>query len=754
MPSILSKIRHRKTPSSSSTTSPTSPSRSSIFSRSTPNLGKSPGGAGTSPSSPKTPEVPRRMPGASLPAGAEGSPAPGGGRVLDYDGRNGAVNGSGAGRNGGPGVGEDEVVIIDKPLPRAAPGPPTGLESEPLSAKGEGRASRSGSSAGANGNGYGNGPNGASANRPAGTGAPAMSRRSLDGLVRSGGAGTRSEKREPADEFAGVFPRPPAREGSGDEGEGGWGVGSVGVGRGAGRGVGAGHQRVDSGQRGAGEIGVGRGGGVVDESVGRGGGASAGVNGTGGSRDPSASDHLPSSLAALSLNKPLPPAGSQQTAAPSAFSTSNLIPPTSSHTHAEPEYDPSINTRPGSSLSGTTASAYATAPSTPFVQDASLPPSRASTIRGGAGRGAGAGEAGLAGGLAADEYAGRGTGTGIVGSAGGLGASEHDRAHTQQDQTRSVGEGQVADSRQTSASGPPATTAAEASAALDAQRHSLITDIRSASQARTHSGGAPPTLSQEGHEVFRKAGMEDLVGTKGTVDVKTRWMKPIVQEHIRPKVHTEYTTVIERHNHSHHIHPKILPVADPSPTLLPPKHRIFSPLTNSWHELDEASARSVLGDDVFLHGEQERREVRRAALPGLGEMHEGEREKWREGEGGWEFIGGGEAARGSSDVGLRSTTGGGESYEYGGYGTQDLEGEEEGGDVEEDGFRWGKGRGKVWEREYRVGEEKTGWQEVVKGKLGLDRRGESGVGSGPGAGLFGHEGEDEEGEVQTVGVAL
>jgi len=45
---------------------------------------------------------------------------------------------------------------------------------------------------------------------------------------------------------------------------------------------------------------------------------------------------------------------------------------------------------------------------------------------------------------------------------------------------------------------------------------------------------------------------------------------------------------------------------------------MFSPRTGHWHEvIGDAEAISLLGEDAFLNGPKEYREIRRAALPGL-----------------------------------------------------------------------------------------------------------------------------------------
>ncbi|ODN74859.1 hypothetical protein L202_07163 [Cryptococcus amylolentus CBS 6039] len=230
------------------------------------------------------------------------------------------------------------------------------------------------------------------------------------------------------------------------------------------------------------------------------------------------------------------------------------------------------------------------------------------------------------------------------------------------------------------------------------EEHRRVLSDRLHSEISSNSASYP-ILTDEGQETFKRAGMDGLVGTPGTVDIQTRWLEPVIQEHTRPQVHTEYTTVIDRHIIHHHTHPKIQPVEDPSPTTQPPKHRIFSPQTNSWHELSPASARLVLGDDVFFNGPQEAREERFSLLPGFGKMLPADEGRWTKDAGG-EWV-----ERPKEKVVYEDVPGG----------------EEEG----EGGYRWGRGNGKVWEREYPLGataEEKGDWKDV----LGL-RSGKSGM---------------------------
>ena len=58
--------------------------------------------------------------------------------------------------------------------------------------------------------------------------------------------------------------------------------------------------------------------------------------------------------------------------------------------------------------------------------------------------------------------------------------------------------------------------------------------------------------------------------------------------------------------------PKIQPIEDPNPIILPPLHRIFSPQTGKWHEVqgDEAAI-AILGEDVFYNGPKETRTERK-----------------------------------------------------------------------------------------------------------------------------------------------
>lgn len=227
---------------------------------------------------------------------------------------------------------------------------------------------------------------------------------------------------------------------------------------------------------------------------------------------------------------------------------------------------------------------------------------------------------------------------------------------------------------------------------LEKHRAELNDKIKAGLSARSKER---QPLTEEGYEVFEKAGMKDLVGKADTIETNTKWLEPVVKEHIRPQVHTEYTTNIDREIHIYHEYPRILPVEDPNPTTQPARHRIFSVVDNKWHEVDEATAREVLGDDVFENGQKEVREKRYSLLPGLGEMRKEDQDKWRLVNGQWVEI--------TGDREPSQSRPGGEQED-------------------ENGFLWGKGNGKVWEREYTMGETASDWKEVAKEKLGLGHK--------------------------------
>ncbi|WVR06046.1 hypothetical protein IAU60_003074 [Kwoniella sp. DSM 27419] len=236
---------------------------------------------------------------------------------------------------------------------------------------------------------------------------------------------------------------------------------------------------------------------------------------------------------------------------------------------------------------------------------------------------------------------------------------------------------------------------------LDTQRDQFITDIVRDTEARSEQRDA---LTQQGHQVFKQSGMDRLLGTEDTVDMATHIMDPVVKELIIPKVHTEYTTVITRCIHKTHYIPLIQPIHDPDPIVLRTRHRIFSPQTGKWHEVigDEAAI-EILGEDVFRNGPQERRELRKPALPGLEPMDEEAKRMARE------------AGIGSTGYSVYTTGGIGQS------GAREFKHDEQinipirGTDVALDGIGQGGGSGRVLEREYEYGSEPTSdWKEVAQ----------------------------------------
>lgn len=150
---------------------------------------------------------------------------------------------------------------------------------------------------------------------------------------------------------------------------------------------------------------------------------------------------------------------------------------------------------------------------------------------------------------------------------------------------------------------------------ITSQRQEQVDGI--VSKAREHKQGQP-SLSEEGRRVFQQAGLGDNLEQGSSVEVRTKWLEPVVQETIIRKERTEYTTILDREIHKYHIYPKIQPIYDPQPAVLPTRHRIFSPADGHWHEVigDEAAI-AILGEDVFYNGPQERREKRELALPAL-----------------------------------------------------------------------------------------------------------------------------------------
>ena len=85
---------------------------------------------------------------------------------------------------------------------------------------------------------------------------------------------------------------------------------------------------------------------------------------------------------------------------------------------------------------------------------------------------------------------------------------------------------------------------------LNEQRAEMVQGINESIQVRKGDQGG---LTAQGEDIFRQAGMEDAIGVKDTIDVQARYLKPVVQERIVRKEHTDYMTVINREVHKYHI---------------------------------------------------------------------------------------------------------------------------------------------------------------------------------------------------------
>ncbi|KAK8866135.1 hypothetical protein IAR55_001286 [Kwoniella newhampshirensis] len=158
------------------------------------------------------------------------------------------------------------------------------------------------------------------------------------------------------------------------------------------------------------------------------------------------------------------------------------------------------------------------------------------------------------------------------------------------------------------------------SPALEAERLAMVEKLLTESSRRRAERGS---LNPQGRQWFSAVGLENAIGKPDTVDVETQWLEPVIKETIYRKEINEYCIVINREIHKYHIYPKIQPIHDTDPIRLPTLHRIFSPLTGKWHEVEgDAAAIAILGQDTFNNGPKEVREIRRPALPGLEPMTE------------------------------------------------------------------------------------------------------------------------------------
>ncbi|WRT64352.1 uncharacterized protein IL334_001284 [Kwoniella shivajii] len=222
------------------------------------------------------------------------------------------------------------------------------------------------------------------------------------------------------------------------------------------------------------------------------------------------------------------------------------------------------------------------------------------------------------------------------------------------------------------------------------QRNEMVSRLTEETQLKASKRSE---LTQQGKDVFHKAGMGKLLGTEDSIDIASKTLEPVVQEIIYPVEHTEYTTIITRCVHKTHYIPLIQPIHDPNPIILQTRHRIFDSTTGKWHEvIGDAAAVSILGEDVFRNGHKEVRELRKPALPGLEVMDEDAIRMARE-----------------AGVGRADLTKG---YKYEGSQQDDIP--IRGKDVSQDGIGLGGGQGRVLEREYQLGsEKKSDWKEIA-----------------------------------------
>ncbi|WWC86483.1 uncharacterized protein L201_001360 [Kwoniella dendrophila CBS 6074] len=269
---------------------------------------------------------------------------------------------------------------------------------------------------------------------------------------------------------------------------------------------------------------------------------------------------------------------------------------------------------------------------------------------------------------------------------------------------------------------------------LDEQRNLMINAI--SKETETRFSKIEP-LTKQGIQVFKNAGMERVLGTENSIDIRSKELEPVVQEIIYPLEHTEYTTILTRCIHKTHYLPLIQPIHDPNPIILATRHRIYDNTTKQWHEvIGDSAALAILGEDVFRNGEKTYRELRKPALPGLEPMDE-------------------DAIRMAKEAGLTNSGDGlstfstVKQYEYSTnqQSTIPIIGEHE--DVSIDGIGQGQGKGRVLEREYLLKDakedenEKGEWKEIAS---------YVGIGKGIGSSLKNDNNNNNNGD--NVGVAL
>lgn len=141
---------------------------------------------------------------------------------------------------------------------------------------------------------------------------------------------------------------------------------------------------------------------------------------------------------------------------------------------------------------------------------------------------------------------------------------------------------------------PPVSTL-ERDRVLDQQRERLAGKIAWSETVARQAGLRAPPPDERTLEIFDRAGWSDRVGVRDTLDVHTRVLPPVIQEHVQPVETVIYQLMIFREVHKYHIYPYIQPIRDPSPTVLPTRH-LFRDRDGNLREVygDEAAER-VLG---------------------------------------------------------------------------------------------------------------------------------------------------------------
>lgn len=141
---------------------------------------------------------------------------------------------------------------------------------------------------------------------------------------------------------------------------------------------------------------------------------------------------------------------------------------------------------------------------------------------------------------------------------------------------------------------PPVSTL-ERDRILDEQRDRLAGKIAWSESVARDAGLRAPPPDERAVEIFGRAGWSDRIGVRDTLDVHTKVLPPVIQEHVRPVETVIYQLMIFREVHKYHIYPYIQPIRDPDPKVLPTRH-LFRDRDGNLREVygDEAAER-VLG---------------------------------------------------------------------------------------------------------------------------------------------------------------